>query len=72
MDAVWPGWGHASENPDLPATLKEKGFVFLGPPSEAMAALGDKIGSSLIAQAAKVPTIPWSGSTVRSIHECNL
>ena len=23
MDAVWPGWGHASENPKLPAKLKE-------------------------------------------------
>jgi biotin carboxylase len=29
-----------------------------------MAALGDKIGSSLIAQAAEVPTLPWSGSHV--------
>ncbi|XP_015696967.1 acetyl-CoA carboxylase 1-like [Oryza brachyantha] len=36
----------------------------LGPPSAAMAALGDKIGSSLIAQAAGVPTLPWSGSHV--------
>ena len=24
--AVWPGWGHASENPLLPTTLKEKGI----------------------------------------------
>jgi Biotin carboxylase, N-terminal domain len=24
--AVWPGWGHASENPRLPSTLKEKGI----------------------------------------------
>lgn len=30
-----------------------------------MSALGDKIGSSLIAQAAGVPTLPWSGSHVR-------
>lgn len=29
-----------------------------------MSALGDKIGSSLIAQAAGVPTLPWSGSHV--------
>lgn len=26
VDAVWPGWGHASENPRLPNTLKEKGI----------------------------------------------
>jgi acetyl-CoA carboxylase/biotin carboxylase 1 len=61
---VWPGWGHASENPELPDALKAKGIVFLGPPAISMAALGDKIGSSLIAQAAEVPTLPWSGSHV--------
>ncbi|KAJ3673764.1 hypothetical protein LUZ60_005756 [Juncus effusus] len=64
VDAVWPGWGHASENPELPDALGERGIVFLGPPSVSMAALGDKIGSSLIAQAAGVPTLPWSGSHV--------
>ncbi|XP_009373180.2 acetyl-CoA carboxylase 1 [Pyrus x bretschneideri] len=65
VDAVWPGWGHASENPELPDALDAKGIVFLGPPSISMAALGDKIGSSLIAQAANVPTLPWSGSHVK-------
>lgn len=64
VSAVWPGWGHASENPELPDALTAKGIVFLGPPAESMAALGDKIGSSLIAQAAEVPTLPWSGSHV--------
>ncbi|KAJ8762687.1 hypothetical protein K2173_011167 [Erythroxylum novogranatense] len=65
VDAVWPGWGHASENPELPDALNAKGIVFLGPPATSMAALGDKIGSSLIAQAADVPTLPWSGSHVK-------
>ncbi|CAA7057846.1 unnamed protein product, partial [Microthlaspi erraticum] len=62
VDAVWPGWGHASENPELPDALNAKGIVFLGPEAASMVALGDKIGSSLIAQAADVPTLPWSGS----------
>ncbi|XP_043810179.1 LOW QUALITY PROTEIN: acetyl-CoA carboxylase 1 [Manihot esculenta] len=65
VDAVWPGWGHASENPELPDALAAKGIVFLGPAATSMAALGDKIGSSLIAQAADVPTLPWSGSHVK-------
>ncbi|KAG8377362.1 hypothetical protein BUALT_Bualt08G0025200 [Buddleja alternifolia] len=65
VDAVWPGWGHASENPELPDALNAKGIVFLGPPAASMGALGDKIGSSLIAQAAEVPTLPWSGSHVK-------
>lgn len=65
VSAVWPGWGHASENPELPDALIARGIVFLGPPAAPMAALGDKIGSSLIAQAAGVPTLPWSGSNVK-------
>ncbi|KAG2399930.1 Acetyl-CoA carboxylase [Vigna angularis] len=72
VDAVWPGWGHASENPELPDALKAKGIVFLGPPAISMAALGDKIGSSLIAQAAEVPTLRWSGSHVKIPPESSL
>ena len=64
VSAVWLGWGHASENPELQDALIARGIVFLGPPAAPMAALGDKIGSSLIAQAAGVPTLPWSGSNV--------
>ncbi|XP_068641078.1 acetyl-CoA carboxylase 1-like [Aristolochia californica] len=69
VSAVWPGWGHASENPELPDALTAKGIIFLGPPASSMAALGDKIGSSLIAQAAGVPTLPWSGSHVKIPQE---
>ncbi|KAL5095972.1 hypothetical protein RYX36_000299 [Vicia faba] len=72
VDAVWPGWGHASENPELPDALKAKGIVFLGPPAVSMGALGDKIGSSLIAQVANVPTLPWSGSHVKIPPESSL
>lgn len=60
-DAVWAGWGHASENPALPAALQSIGVVFLGPPPESMHALGDKIASTIIAQSAGVPTVAWSG-----------
>lgn len=72
VDAVWPGWGHASENPELPDALNAKGIIFLGPPAASMAALGDKIGSSLIAQAADVPTLPWSGSHVSKFTPAKL
>ncbi|XP_060973718.1 acetyl-CoA carboxylase 1-like isoform X1 [Cannabis sativa] len=72
VDAVWPGWGHASENPDLPDALDAKGIIFLGPSATSIAALGDKIGSSLIAQAVEVPTLPWSGSHVKFHQNSNL
>ncbi|KAI0561153.1 acetyl-CoA carboxylase [Gracilaria domingensis] len=61
-DAVWAGWGHASENPNLPARLSQLGITFLGPNPQSMHALGDKIASTIIAQSAKVPTVAWSGT----------
>lgn len=36
--------------------------LITGPPEGAMWALGDKIASSIVAQTAGVPTMPWSGS----------
>jgi acetyl-CoA carboxylase/biotin carboxylase 1 len=66
VDAVWPGWGHASENPALPAGLAAKGIQFIGPTSSVMAALGDKISAGILAQTAGVPSIPWSGDGITS------
>jgi len=60
-DAVWPGWGHASENPTLVDALVAANITFIGPPARPMRLLGDKIGSTIIAQSARVPTISWNG-----------
>ncbi|KAJ8286073.1 hypothetical protein GJAV_G00034250 [Gymnothorax javanicus] len=65
VQAVWAGWGHASENPKLPELLQKAGICFLGPSSKAMWALGDKVASSIVAQSADIPILPWSGSGLR-------
>ncbi|KAK3798057.1 hypothetical protein RRG08_034617 [Elysia crispata] len=65
VQAVWAGWGHASENPKLPELLHKNGIEFIGPPENAMWSLGDKIASSIVAQTAGVPTMPWSGSGLK-------
>ncbi|KAK2522859.1 Acacb [Columba guinea] len=62
VQAVWAGWGHASENHKLPELLQKNGIAFLGPPSDAMWALGDKVASTIVAQTVQIPTLPWSGS----------
>ncbi|KAF8075011.1 cytosolic acc1, acetyl-CoA carboxylase [Lyophyllum atratum] len=66
VHAVWAGWGHASENPRLPESLaaSKNKIVFIGPPGSAMRSLGDKISSTIVAQSANVPTMPWSGSGI--------
>ena len=70
VHAVWAGWGHASENPRLPESLAEspKKIIFIGPPASAMRSLGDKISSTIVAQHAKVPCIPWSGTGVDAVR----
>ncbi|KAJ9264125.1 hypothetical protein DTO212C5_7289 [Paecilomyces variotii] len=69
VHAVWAGWGHASENPRLPESLaaSPKKIIFIGPPASAMRSLGDKISSTIVAQHANVPCIPWSGSGVDQV-----
>jgi acetyl-CoA carboxylase / biotin carboxylase 1 len=66
VHAVWAGWGHASENPELPRKLSQlmPAIQFIGPGSKAMRDLGDKIGSTVLAQSVGVPCVPWSGSGV--------
>uniref|UniRef100_A0A8D2N636 acetyl-CoA carboxylase n=1 Tax=Zonotrichia albicollis TaxID=44394 RepID=A0A8D2N636_ZONAL len=51
-------------DPELSPVLQE-GAVLGSPPSQAMWALGDKIASSIVAQTAGIPTLPWSGSGLR-------
>lgn len=71
VHAVWAGWGHASENPLLPDTLQKSQppIKFIGPSGPPMRALGDKIGSTIIAQSAGVPCIAWNGDHVKAEYD---
>ncbi|KAF4675026.1 Acetyl-CoA carboxylase [Perkinsus chesapeaki] len=60
-DMIWPGWGHASENPELPEAFQNTGIEFIGPSTECMRLLGDKAESTITAKKCGVPCIPWSG-----------
>lgn len=64
---MWPGWGHASENPQLPTRLTAEGIKFIGPTAPVMSVLGDKIAANILAQTAKVPSIPWSGDGLEAV-----
>ncbi len=57
-EAVHPGYGFLSENMNFAAALEKDGVVFVGPPSPAIEAMGDKITSKKIAQEADVSTVP--------------
>jgi propionyl-CoA carboxylase alpha chain len=57
-EAVHPGYGFLSENMKFAEALEKEGVVFIGPPSPAIEAMGDKITSKKLAMEAKVSTVP--------------
>ncbi|KAJ2154921.1 hypothetical protein J3F82_000702 [Coemansia sp. RSA 637] len=63
--AVHPGYGFLSENSGFVKRLDEAGVAFIGPKEYAMAAMGDKIQSKIIAKKAGVNTIPGYDGVVR-------
>ncbi len=57
-DAIHPGYGLLSENPDFVDACQAAGITFIGPSSDTMRALGDKASARRVAIAAGVPVIP--------------
>jgi pyruvate carboxylase len=57
-DAIHPGYGLLSENPDFVDACDQNGITFIGPRAETMRALGDKASARRVAIEAGVPVIP--------------
>ncbi len=57
-DAIHPGYGLLSENPDFVDACVQNGITFIGPKAETLRALGDKASARRVAIAADVPVIP--------------
>ena len=63
-DAVHPGYGFLSENPEFSSACRDRGIRFVGPPPEAMRALGNKSAARALAEKSGVPVVPGnSGAT---------
>lgn len=69
VDAIHPGYGFLSENPEFAMKCEEAGIVFIGPDHEMMKSLGDKIQSKILAKKVGVPVIPGVERPIRSEGE---
>ncbi len=58
VDAIHPGYGFLSENPDFAEACAAAGIVFIGPSPETMRTLGDKVSARNLAQKSGVPVLP--------------
>jgi pyruvate carboxylase len=59
-DAIHPGYGFLSENPEFAAACREAGIIFVGPTTHTLNALGDKVSARKLAIAAGVPVLGGS------------
>ncbi len=66
VDAIHPGYGFLSENPEFAGACADAGIEFIGPTADMMNSLGDKIQSKLVADAVGVPTIPGVEAAIKT------
>ena len=69
VDAIHPGYGFLSENPEFVRACTAAGITFIGPSAELMERMGDKISAKKIALEADVPTIPGVEKPVNTSEE---
>ena len=64
VDAIHPGYGFLSENPELPRACERAAITFVGPSAELLEQLGDKTAARKLAQRAGIPVVPGTEEPV--------
>jgi pyruvate carboxylase len=72
VDAIHPGYGFLSENPEFAEACERSGIAFIGPGAEIQRQLGDKVAARQVALAAGVPVVPGTDKPVTSEEEALL
>lgn len=66
VDAIHPGYGFLSENSGFAKAVTDAGMVFIGPSTENIESMGDKLSAIALMKKAGVPTVPGSGGPVET------
>jgi pyruvate carboxylase len=69
VDAIHPGYGFLSENPEFAAACQRAGIVFVGPRVELLRTLGDKTAARELAKQAGVPILAGSAKPVTGFND---
>ena len=68
-DAIHPGYGFLSENPNFASICESCGLTFIGPSSKTISLLGDKSQAKSLARSVRCPVIPGSLGIVETVEE---
>lgn len=70
VDAIHPGYGFLSENPEFADACAAAGIAFIGPRPEVMRELGNKVAARALAERVGVPVVPATGALPYDIDAC--
>ncbi len=70
VDAIHPGYGFLSENPDFAEACARAGIVFIGPKPGVMRELGNKVAARALAERVGVPVVPATGALPYDGAQC--
>ncbi len=70
--AIHPGYGFLSENADFAERVEESGFIFIGPRSETIRLMGDKLSAISAMKKAGIPCVPGSGKPLTEDMQENI
>lgn len=69
VDAIHPGYGFLSENAGFAKACEDAGIIFIGPPSDVLNKMGDKLNAKKVATDAGVPIIRGTENPLTSVEE---
>lgn len=68
-DAIHPGYGFLSENPDFAKRVNEEGIIFIGPSTESMKIMGNKLAAKAAVKKYKIPMVPGTDGAIKDIND---